>query len=206
MVVVKIPDFDRCKIFFENGIDSMPSPLSLTPLPPPRARRPNDLHHSRLAQTGDLHPPAPPAVLHRSTPPPHRGLARGRLAEPDRWIIRRRWSEERAGRCGPSRAQTGDLHPPAPPAMLHRSPPPARRRTASKREREAEIDLLCVVNFPRPDSGLVLQVRVLRPGSQTRSSQPWATREHRYRGASLTRKRTPLGPYSRPMPRVLGGL
>ena len=25
-----------------------------------------------------------------------------------------------------------------------------------------------------------------------------------YRGASLTRKRTPLGPYRRPMPRVLG--
>ena len=27
----------------------------------------------------------------------------------------------------------------------------------------------------------------------------------RYRGTSLTRKRTPLGPYRRPMPRVLGG-
>ena len=26
-----------------------------------------------------------------------------------------------------------------------------------------------------------------------------------YRGTSLTRKRTPLGPYSRTMPRVLGG-
>ena len=26
-----------------------------------------------------------------------------------------------------------------------------------------------------------------------------------YRGNSLTRKRTPLGPYRRPMPRVLGG-
>jgi hypothetical protein len=26
-----------------------------------------------------------------------------------------------------------------------------------------------------------------------------------YRGASLTRKRTPLEPYHRPMPRVLGG-
>ena len=26
-----------------------------------------------------------------------------------------------------------------------------------------------------------------------------------YRGTSLTRKRTPLGPYRRPMPRVLGG-
>ena len=26
-----------------------------------------------------------------------------------------------------------------------------------------------------------------------------------YRGTSLTRKRTPLGPYHRPMPRVLGG-
>ena len=26
-----------------------------------------------------------------------------------------------------------------------------------------------------------------------------------YRGASLTRKRIPLGPYNRPMPRVLGG-
>ena len=27
-----------------------------------------------------------------------------------------------------------------------------------------------------------------------------------YRGTSLTRKRTPLGPYRRPMPRILGGL
>ena len=26
-----------------------------------------------------------------------------------------------------------------------------------------------------------------------------------YRGTALTRKRTPLGPYRRPMPRVLGG-
>ena len=26
-----------------------------------------------------------------------------------------------------------------------------------------------------------------------------------YRGTSLTRKRTPLGPYRRPVPRVLGG-
>ena len=26
-----------------------------------------------------------------------------------------------------------------------------------------------------------------------------------YMGTSLTRKRTPLGPYRRPMPRVLGG-
>jgi len=26
-----------------------------------------------------------------------------------------------------------------------------------------------------------------------------------YRGTSLSRKRTPLGPYRRPMPRVLGG-
>ena len=26
-----------------------------------------------------------------------------------------------------------------------------------------------------------------------------------YRGTSLTKKRTPLGPYRRPMPRVLGG-
>ena len=26
-----------------------------------------------------------------------------------------------------------------------------------------------------------------------------------YRGTSLTRKRTPLGPYRRPMPRVRGG-
>ena len=28
---------------------------------------------------------------------------------------------------------------------------------------------------------------------------------HTYRGTLLTRKRTPLGPYSRTMPRVLGG-
>jgi len=28
---------------------------------------------------------------------------------------------------------------------------------------------------------------------------------HLYRGTSLTRKRTPLGPYRRPEPRVLGG-
>jgi len=40
---------------------------------------------------------------------------------------------------------------------------------------------------------------------------PWWTHEggdsvkSRYRGTSLTRKRTPLGPYRRPMPRVLGG-
>ena len=27
-----------------------------------------------------------------------------------------------------------------------------------------------------------------------------------YRGTSLIRKRTPLGPYRRPMPRVLGGV
>ena len=27
----------------------------------------------------------------------------------------------------------------------------------------------------------------------------------RYRGTSLTRKRNPLGPYRRPVPRVLGG-
>ena len=26
-----------------------------------------------------------------------------------------------------------------------------------------------------------------------------------YRGTQLTRKRTPLGPYRRPMPRVIGG-
>ena len=31
----------------------------------------------------------------------------------------------------------------------------------------------------------------------------WAPRA--YRGTSLTRKRTPLGPYGRPMPRALGG-
>jgi hypothetical protein len=35
-------------------------------------------------------------------------------------------------------AQTGDLHPPAPPAVLHRSPPFPPRRTASKRQREAD--------------------------------------------------------------------
>ena len=29
--------------------------------------------------------------------------------------------------------------------------------------------------------------------------------ERRYRGTSLTRKRSPLGPYRGPMPRVLGG-
>ena len=29
--------------------------------------------------------------------------------------------------------------------------------------------------------------------------------EPEYRGASLIRQRTPLGPYRRPMPRVLGG-
>ena len=29
--------------------------------------------------------------------------------------------------------------------------------------------------------------------------------EAEYRGTSLRRKRFPLGPYSRPMPRVLGG-
>ena len=36
---------------------------------------------------------------------------------------------------------------------------------------------------------------------------PWPeqSRPGLYRGTSLTRKRTPLGPYSRPMPRVLGG-
>ena len=31
------------------------------------------------------------------------------------------------------------------------------------------------------------------------------TKNRVYRGTSLERKRTPLGPYRRPMPRVLGG-
>ena len=34
---------------------------------------------------------------------------------------------------------------------------------------------------------------------------PSPTRTLQYRGTSLTRKFTPLGPYRRPMPRVLGG-
>ena len=34
---------------------------------------------------------------------------------------------------------------------------------------------------------------------------PYSRAIFTYRGTSLVRKRTPLGPYSRPMPRVLGG-
>ena len=37
------------------------------------------------------------------------------------------------------------------------------------------------------------------------SMLPIVDRVLTYRGSSLTRKRTPLGPYRRPMPRVLGG-
>ena len=48
----------------------------------------------------------------------------------------------------------------------------------------------------------------LRPrGSHSRSlpQSGSTTVKLRYRGTSLIRKRTPLGPYRRPMPRVLGG-
>ena len=37
------------------------------------------------------------------------------------------------------------------------------------------------------------------------SSMSLKTTPPRYRGTSLTRKHSPLGPYRRPMPRVLGG-
>ena len=43
-------------------------------------------------------------------------------------------------------------------------------------------------------------------GSSTPKSEVFPVRELIiYRGTSLIRKRTPLGPYLRPMPRVLGG-
>ena len=43
------------------------------------------------------------------------------------------------------------------------------------------------------------------PRSEGTAPPPIRTTEQVYRGTSLTRKRTPLGPYRRPMPRVLGG-
>jgi len=47
----------------------------------------------------------------------------------------------------------------------------------------------------------------LRDNEHKRTHEPRPGREtvHMYRGTSLTKKRTPLGPYRRPMPRVLGG-
>ena len=43
-----------------------------------------------------------------------------------------------------------------------------------------------------------------RPLHQARAP-PWGVRYPRYRGTSLTRTRTPLGPYRRPVPGVSGG-
>ena len=53
---------------------------------------------------------------------------------------------------------------------------------------------------------IVLRFRVEGLGLRVLGFRAWGCRNSgTYRGTSLTRKRTPLGPYRRPMLRVLGG-
>ena len=60
--------------------------------------------------------------------------------------------------------------------------------------------------FPRQEGAEPPGLRTPRAARRAADRPPWLGGElRRYRGTSLTRKRAPLGPYCRPMPRVLGG-
>jgi hypothetical protein len=83
-------------------------------------------------------------------------------------------------------AQTGDLHPPAPPAVLHRSPPFPPRRTASKRQREADRGCYRGAEHTRLKKvrgGLIHAILFKASTSCSRAS--------RYMGTSLIRNGTP---------------
>ena len=78
-------------------------------------------------------------------------------------------------------------------------------------------DAQVLLKTARPHSAQVIsprefRLKVVSPGkleplvsSPCRCLTEIRTRGFLYRGRSLTRKRTPTGPYRRPMPRVLGG-
>ena len=65
------------------------------------------------------------------------------------------------------------------------------------------LDLFSRTQVCLPPSTPNPQPQTLSPKPSTPSHQPTALPH--YRGTALTRKRTPLRPYRRPMPRVLGG-